>query len=79
MKHLRMPPECPPPQPQTPHYLLVKVQPRESVLLGFTGRHMAGTDDMQAVFVDDNGKEIWPCRYCFEKDINKSSNSLEEP
>jgi hypothetical protein len=35
-------------------------------------RHMAGTDDMQAVFVDDNGKEIWPCRYCFEKDINKS-------
>src|ERR1700729_51013 len=26
--------------------------------------HMAGTDDMQAVFLNDDGVEVWPCRYC---------------
>ena len=27
-------------------------------------RHMAGTDDMQEVFYNKDGVEIWPCRYC---------------
>jgi hypothetical protein len=32
---------------------------------------MAGTDNIQAVFLDENRKEIWPCRYCYDKDIKK--------
>lgn len=32
---------------------------------------MAGTDDMQTVFLDANGKEIWPCKYCTEKGHKK--------
>jgi hypothetical protein len=34
-------------------------------------RHMAGTNDMQTVFLDANGKEIWPCKYCTEKGHKK--------
>jgi hypothetical protein len=26
--------------------------------------HMDGTDDMQRVFYNSDGKEVWPCRYC---------------
>ena len=25
---------------------------------------MDGTDNMQTVFYNSDGKEIWPCRYC---------------
>jgi hypothetical protein len=25
---------------------------------------MDGTDDMQAVFLNKDGAEVWPCRYC---------------
>jgi hypothetical protein len=27
-------------------------------------RHMRGTDDMQKVFFNEDGREIWPCKHC---------------
>jgi hypothetical protein len=27
-------------------------------------KHMKGTDDMQKVFFNEDGREIWPCRHC---------------
>jgi hypothetical protein len=33
--------------------------------------HMVGTTDMQVVFTNDDGVEVWPCKYCAEKGIKK--------
>jgi len=32
---------------------------------------MVGTTDMQVVFTNDDGVEVWPCKYCAEKGIKK--------
>lgn len=38
---------------------------------GWVYKHMARTDDMQAVFVNKDGLEVWPCRYCAEENVTK--------
>jgi hypothetical protein len=32
-------------------------------------RHTRGTDDMQKVFFNEDGREIWPCKHCNGKYI----------
>jgi hypothetical protein len=32
-------------------------------------KHMEGTDDMQKVFFNEDGREIWPCKHCSRKYI----------
>lgn len=34
-------------------------------------KHMANTDNTQALFRNDEDREIWPCKYCYEKGKKK--------